>query len=361
MPAKPSGLADVKKGFCFDKEHDDLFALGWPHLRRLHDDVEVDVPRVASMHLKSTEFDLAIDWPRPVAAALIHAWGVGALFDFAPGERLFRQKAMAAMKTTHDPRPEEIRDYLAQRLRRSPLWASERATRSFVLMLEAMSSPETVIDAILDELEIMDPDSLIAWATQPAWVSFQLGYLLLRVDAAKVKKAKARMAAVLQVGAAWAEASEIPDDTPNHVRSLRLVLGGAEAADKYTDRELRWYSHAVADGETIAKRVRSHPGGAMPDLRLAWLGGADLLLERTFKRWPRLGLRDRMWFQSSLAPVNHPRTVVYMADMLGRASVEDRAKAWLREHRDFAREVLEPMKRDHEKAQKAMRMLFPYG
>ena len=79
---------------------------------------------------------------------------------------------MAAMKTTRDPSPHEIRDYLAQRLRRSPLWASERATRSFVLMLEAMSSPETVIDAILDELEIMDPDALVAWAiTQSFFVA----------------------------------------------------------------------------------------------------------------------------------------------------------------------------------------------
>ena len=215
--------------------------------------------------------------------------------------------------------------------------------------------------AIVDELESFDPDQLVAWATQPAWVSFQLGYLLLRVDGKTKASLCKRMEAILETGTAWAVASEIPLDTPNHVRSLRLVLGGVRAADSVTDRELRWYSHASDGVETVARRVRRHPGGALPDVRLAWLAGADLLAERTFRRWPRLGLRDRLWYQETLAPIRHPRTAITMADMLDRASVGPRARDWLRAHRDYAREILEPMRGEHSRAEQALKMLFPYG
>jgi hypothetical protein len=169
------------------------------------------------------------------------------------------------------------------------------------------------------------------------------------------------MAALETIGDGWAHATGIPEDTPSHLRSLRLVLGGLAAADQYTDRELRWYSHATDGAGAIADRVRRHPGGALPDVRLVWLGGADLLAERTFRRWPRLSLRDRLWFQSTIAPIHHPRTAIYMADMLGHASVGDRAKVWLRAHRDYAKEVLMPMKAEHGKAKRAMDILFPYG
>jgi len=361
MPPKATGLAQLKKGFCFDEQHDELFALGWPHLRRLTDDGDVDVGRAAGLQLLATDFDLTIDWPRSVAAALVHAWGVGALFDFAPSERHFRKAARDAMKDTRVPDRSQVDGYLRERLHRSPLWASERATRSFVLLLEALTQTEWVVAGILDELEAMDLDTLVAWATQPAWVTFQLGYLLLRLDEGQAKAARKRMEELVTIGDGWGHATGVPHDTPSHLRSLRLVLGGVEAAHRYTDRELRWYTHATDGGVTIGEQVRRHQGGSLPDVRLAWLGGADLLKERTFRRWPRLALRDRLWFQSCIAPIRHPRTAIYMADMLGHSTVQDRAKDWLREHRDFAKEVLMPMKADHAKAKRAMDLVFPYG
>ncbi len=357
MSSKPAGLAHVREGFCFDKADDEAFALGWPHVRRLVDDEEVDVPLVATHHLSSADFDLSLTWPRRVAAALTHVWGTGALYDITPSERVFRKSALAAMDRTSTPTPDEVASYLRERLHRSPLWATERATRSFVLMLEALTDTDTVVYGILDELEAMDPDTLVSWATQPAWITFQLGYLLLRQTPEAATRSRERMAELVGRGRAWVEGTGAPEDVPCHLRSLRLVLEGAAAADKLTDRELHWYAHALDAPRTVEGLVKRHQGGALPDVRLLWLGGADLMAERTFRRWPRLSLRDRLWFQACIAPIQHPCTAIYMADMQGRPEVQDRARDWLRTHRDFALEVLKPMCGEHEKARRAVDLL----
>ena len=71
-----AGLAQTKKGFCFDSTYDELFALGWPHVRLLSD-VHVEPYKPALYHLMQTDFDLRLRWPRSLAMALVRAWGIG--------------------------------------------------------------------------------------------------------------------------------------------------------------------------------------------------------------------------------------------------------------------------------------------
>ena len=179
----------------------------------------------------------------------MHAWGVGQLFHLAPGSREFSQAAEEAAFSTVAPTPDQVRQYLSERLSRSPMWASERATESFVLLMEALVGSEVVVDAILEHLEGLDGHELNDHLVQPAWITFQLGYLLLRVPAAAAKEYQARMRSL--VSGAGAPRSVAP---PSHVRSLLLALDGARAADRLTDKDPRYYTHAVGDATTASHR-----------------------------------------------------------------------------------------------------------
>ena len=192
MAASLAGLSQIKKGFCFDAAGDSDFALGWPHVRRVTDE-SVEYHRVAAQRLMDADFDLAIHWPRDVAAALVHAWGGGQLFELTPGNRAFRLSALEAFWNSETPDREQVEAYIGERLGRAPLWSSKRATESFVLMLEALTSTEWVAEAIVGHLEGMSLSQLHESATQPAWITFQLGYLLLRLPEAKAEALRVRM------------------------------------------------------------------------------------------------------------------------------------------------------------------------
>ncbi|MCA9493750.1 MAG: hypothetical protein KC621_27645 [Myxococcales bacterium] len=330
-----AGLAHLNKGFCFDAAGDEAFALGWPHVRRLTDE-SVDAFRSALRHLSEPDFDLSIHWPRPLAAALVHAWGVGQLFHLAPGSREFSQAAEEAAFSTVAPTPDQVRQYLSERLSRSPMWASERATESFVLLMEALVGSEVVVDAILEHLEGLDGHELNDHLVQPAWITFQLGYLLLRVPAAAAKEYQARMRSL--VSGAGAPRSVAP---PSHVRSLLLALDGARAADRLTDKDPRYYTHAVGDATTVRMRASIHRGWAFPDPRLVFLGGTDVLSSRAFQSWAKLPARDQRVFFEAVAPIKHPGVVTIMAAMVSQGTgTKPQARRWLLQHWDFAKPVL---------------------
>ncbi len=358
MAGKPAGLGQIKKGFCFDEAGDEAFALGWPHLRRLTDE-PVDPYRIAAQRLMDTDFDLAIHWPRDLATALVHAWGVGQLFDVAPGSREFRLAAQEALWNTNAPTATQVRDYIAERMLRSPMWASERATESFVLMLEALTSAEVVVEAVLEQLEAMTGDELHQPAVQPAWITFQLGYLLLRVDEARARVYRERMSTLVTFNAGVAEGSDVRVGAhPSHVRSLLLVLEGARAADRYTDKDLRWYTHAAADAQAVRMRATINRGYALPDARLVWIGGAEVLSTRLIRRWKQLEPRDQRWFFEAIAPVRDPGIVALVAALHRHGTgVRGGTLEWLLRHRKYAQPILAELADTDEDARAALEMI----
>jgi hypothetical protein len=356
MAASLAGLSQIKKGFCFDAAGDSDFALGWPHVRRVTDE-SVEYHRVAAQRLMDADFDLAIHWPRDVAAALVHAWGGGQLFELTPGNRAFRLSALEAFWNSETPDREQVEAYIGERLGRAPLWSSKRATESFVLMLEALTSTEWVAEAIVGHLEGMSLSQLHESATQPAWITFQLGYLLLRLPEAKAEALRVRMRKVITEQAAIYPGSILRvQDQPSHVRSLALVLDGAAAADQSTDKGVRWYTHAVADPKTVKMRVSLHKGGGSPDVRLAWIAGAEVLSRPLFQRWTQLQPRDLRWFFESVAPIQHERVVEIMAAMLGTGQ-RTRAIEWLQKHSAYAKPLLQPMADERKEARAALEFL----
>ncbi len=351
------GLATTPSspGFCFEPAQDDDFAKGWPHVRRLTD-ASVEYHTVAAQRLMDADFDLKVHWPRQVAAALVHAWGGGELFMLVPGERLYRDATQEAFWNAETPTPDQVRAYLRERLLRCPLWSSDRATESFVLMLEALTSAELVATAIVEELEAMSLSQLHESATQPAWITFQLGYLLLRAPEAKASALKARMRRVLEEQAGLREGGVMKVGiAPSHARSLLLVLDGAAAADRLTDKGVRWYTHAT-DAHTVKMRVSMHKGGGMPDVRLAYLGGADLLNKPLYQRWAKMPARDQRWFFESVAPVRHRHVVTLMSNMLG-TPLKAPVVAWFQAHASYARPLLEVVANERKEARAALEVL----
>ena len=338
------GLEQVQKGFCFTQEHDQLFALGWPHVRMITDE-SADPYKQGLRLLKEPDFDLRISWPKSLASALVRAWSQGALFDMAPGSREFRQNAEEALWNMRTVTEEEVHTVITERMKRTPLWTDERATETFVLLLEALSNTEWVADAIISWLEGLVFEELHELNTHPALITFQLGFLLLRMPKAKADAFKQRMRNVLEGnGNVHPKSDTRPKGQPSHIRSLLMVLIGSAAADKYTDKDLRWYAHGVGDPAHIVMRTTINRLPTLPSARLVFLGGPVVLDTRSIATWPHLSPRDQKWFYEQISPIQHPKMVELM---LGGVMQGDQfgalARGWFTEHSAYAKPILDEL------------------
>lgn len=335
-----AGLANVKKGFCFTPAHDQLFALGWPHIRMLSD-VSVEPYKLALYHLMQTDFDLRLTWPRSLALALVRAWGIGRLYDIAPGKREIRKEVQEALWNLEPMTDAEVRALIQTRMATTPLWIGDRATESFVLLAEALTSAEVIAGAIVDALEGMVREDLFDMQPMPSLITFQLGYLLLRMPAGKADGFKARLENVLHGTADLAPGSgtRLPQ-TPCHARSIMLVLDGANAANRTTDHDLRWYTHST-DPVPVRMRASINRGFTLPDARLAWIGGARILESRFGGWYKKLDATDQKWFMEQMGPVKAVEVIPIMLALATESTVRPHARNWLLEHRDFAMPVVE--------------------
>ncbi|MEZ4318103.1 MAG: hypothetical protein R3F61_11385 [Myxococcota bacterium] len=335
-----AGLKSVKKGFCFGAEHDELFALGWPHIRFLTD-VNVEPYKPALYHLMQTEFDLRLKWPRSLALALVRAWGIGRLYDISPGHREIREEAQEALWNLDPLTDKEVKELVQTRMEATPQWVGERATESFVLLAEALTSPQVVAKAIVEALEGMDRSVLFDMLTMPAIVTFQLGYLFLRMPEAEANKLRARLQNVLDTTCDLGPGGEgKPPRTPCHARSILLVLQGHEAAHALTDHDLRWYTHSQ-DPVAIRMRANINRSFTLPDSRLVWLGGPRILESRFGTMHKKLSSTDQRWFLEQMSPIKAVEVVPLMLALADESTVRAHARNWILDHRDFALPIVD--------------------
>lgn len=349
------GLKQVRKGFAFDADHDQLFALGWPHIR-LVAETEVDPYKLGLRLLRQKDFELRITWPRKLAAGLVRAWGQGQLFDMAPGSREFRQVAEEALWNMRKLTKEDVAAYVHLRMQRTPMWTDERATETYILLLEALSDTEWVAEAIVSWLEGLVFDELHELNTHPALITYQLGFLLLRLPKAKADKLRQRLKNVVE-GNGNHPASR-PKGQPSHIRSALLVLQGAAAADTLTDKDLRWYGHAIGQAEHILMRATINRLPTLPDARLVFLGGPDVLNTRFIQSWSSLSAGNQKWFYEQVSPIQH-ENVVHL--MLGGVATGDyfgsAAWGWFEDHAAFAKPILEKLAASNTTAEDVLRKL----
>lgn len=335
------GLSRVQKGFCFDDTYDRAFALGWPHVRFVVEE-DADPYKVGLRLLRESDFELRIVWPRKVASALVRAWGQGQLFDLAPGTREFRQLAEEALWNMRKLTREEVNLYISNRMQRTPMWTDERSTETFVLLLEALSETEWVADAIVSWLEGLVFEELHELNPHPALITYQLGFLLIRLPRAKADALRKRLVNVVEGnGNVNAKSGTKPKGQPCHVRSALLILKGAEAADTYTDKDLRWYGHAEGDAAHILMRCTINRLPTLPDARLVFTGGTDVLGTRWIGGWPSLSAKDQKWFFEQVAPIKHERMVdIMLAGLQQGDPFAGLARGWFADHVDWAKPIL---------------------
>lgn len=328
-----AGLTRVRPGFCSSPDYDALFALGWPHIRfvmdghREDDDPPCSALRILAMPDPPQRFA----WPRAVAQGVIRAWGLPSMFERAPGLRELRLEAREAAWKPGAITVGEASDLLACRLNHDTPGVSERGVESFVLLLEALVGADVVASAILDILEQLPVDTLLSEWSLPPHVTFQLGFLILRLRRPRHAAGIARMEALLErcfdarpslrrLGFRGAGAS--------HARSLHLVLNGGPAAESSSDRALRWYVHVADDSVLVRMRVAVNRAAYEPDARLVFLGGSDVL-QRYARDWPDLRSTDaQRWFFEQVAPIAAPELYPLMLEMAGRSRVRPEAIGW---------------------------------
>lgn len=337
------GAALVKPGFSFSSEQDLLFALGWPHVRFL-DPTPLDDRLAVEQCLKALDpFDAAprLVWNARVAQGMVRAWGSPSLFEISPDEKTVRAVVLEELWNPVPLSPEEASYLLGVRLSNSLLGVSDRAMETFVLLLEALVGSFVVASALVEHLEEM-PESLLAsrW-TLPPFITYQLGYLLLRVRPNEAEGLKKRLAAVLKKhGAAdLGKARASWEDGFTHFRAIHLVLHGAEAARRGGDRNIGWYTHVHEDATFIRMRVAMDRLGYRPDARLVFLGGMDVLSSYV-RRWERLDGEEQRWFVEQFGQVRSPLVAEIFLEMAVASLVRAEVVRWFVEHADFTREFL---------------------
>lgn len=333
-----AGLVHVRPGFCFSADFDALFALGWPHVRFVVDGHRDDEsPHAAALRILTAGGDppARLRWPRGVAQGLVRAWALPALFELGPGSRGVRGVVEEALWNTSPVTPDEAARLLSARMVQDVAGLGERAMENFVLLLEALTGVEPVGGAIVDALEQMEPDLLLAEWTLPPMITWSLGFLLARAPSGVARAWEDRLRRVLDRVYAARPALRrhgFRGAGSSHARALHLVMGGGAAAESSSDRALRWYAHVTDDPVLVRMRVAVNRLGYEPDARLVFLGGNDVIA-RYARDWSsQRTLEQQRWFLEQMAPIRAQEMYPLMLDLAGRSLVRAEATAWFVAH-----------------------------
>lgn len=337
-----SGRAHIQKGFAFDARSDALFALGWPHVRLLDDEPMDSLVAMEAARRQLLNYDPTprITWNRRLANAMVRALCFPAFVDLLPNEKVLRAEVEESL---WNPRPvtrEEVAAGIALRMRTGPLGLSDRTIETWVLLAEALVGTSVVAHAIVDTLENLDRDTLAGQWALPPLITFQLGYLLLRLSAKEGDPLRARLQALLKSsGVDFARARTAADAGTSHLRSLWLVTGGAEAAKRGTDKNLGWCTHVQDDATFVRMRVATDRLGHRPDGRLVFLGGTAVLPYYA-KRWRAFGSGEQRWVFEQIADIQSEHTARIALEMSGEPALRADAEGWFRMHHRFGRAYL---------------------
>lgn len=333
----PAGAAMVRAGFGWTAADDLAFATGFPHVRVLVDGHRDDESPQASAKRVIETPDAAprIAWPRRVAQGLVRVWGLPSIWEISLSTRDYRAGAEEKLWMERPVDAEEAGRLVATRMLTDVAGLSERAMENFVLLLEAQVGAEPVATAIVDQLEGFDLDLLLGEYSLAPVVTYQLGYLLLRVPTTVADGLRRRLRACLEAALDYRPVLRrrgFAGLGASHARSIHLVLNGGAAAED-TDRQLRWYTHVSDDPVLVRMRVALNRSPYVPDPRLAFLGGGDVL-DRFAKDWRKLGADEQRWFVEQHARVKAPQIPPMFLDMVAESLVPELAIAFFTARRE---------------------------
>lgn len=190
-------------------------------------------------------------------------------------------------------------------------------------------------------------------------MSFQLGFLLQRVRVPVATALRERLHGVL--GAVQSQYPAFRNGFSAvancHAKALHLVLGGAAAAEKSSDRSPRWYVHAGDDPAIVRRRVAVNRMGWLPDARLAWLGGPTVIRHLHRDAGKLATAEDQKLFLRQLMPLRSPEMLPMMLDLSVHSPVRAEAQEWLVAHRDFSEPFLAEQAKTGAVAEAALRRM----
>jgi hypothetical protein len=261
--------------------------------------------------------------------------------DLLPNEKVLRADVEESLWNPRDPTIDEVAAGLRIRLATAPMGISERTMETWLLLAEALVGTAEVANALVDALESLDPELLAAQWGLPPLISFQLGYLLLRLPVKTGDALRKRLTALLaRSGVDVTRARTAADAGTSHLRSIWLVVGGADAAKRGMDKNLGWCTHVVDDASWVRMRVAMDKLGHRPDGRLVFLGGTDVLPHYA-KRWRAYGSSEQRWLFQQIADIQSDHTARIALEMSGEPGVRSGALGWFRDHAKFGKAYLE--------------------
>jgi hypothetical protein len=342
------------KQLCFTPEQDELLALGYPHLARIVDGHADDAKPEANARKAATKgpalFARQGVWPREVAHRFVRLARTDWFQDW---QQRAPTAAELAVPIAGGPVSEdEARAILAFAVKQEGCIHPPRMT-SVTFLLEQMVGTEVVVDAILDAMEKL-PEARFRTEKSPdrqlGGYVWSVGFMLLRLPAARRAHHRARLEALWDAHHAGSKAFEV-------MVPLDRVLHGAAAFSAWSGAcgYLDWYVF-VDDvdrlREVIARKDTVYAG---LDVRFVYLAGPEILgmLGKHRPASAQVGA----WLDD-IGMIQHPSTVSLFMEYVGKTSAKTKPIDWLRAHADFAGPIVEELaKRKGAEAEKARAVL----
>lgn len=343
----PRGMSQLRPGFGWTRDDDVAFALGFPHLRRVVDNTPADdEPWVAAQYyLDNPGLAPQLSFPTRVSYGLVRVWGMPAIWETTANGLLLRGDSAESLWIDAPVDARKAAQLVACRMERDTHGLNGTVIENFVFLLEAQVGTEPVARAVVDTLEGMDADALLSPGTIPAWLTYQLGYLMLRLPEAVAAELQRRLERVLDLvheGAPGLRKREFVGVPSCHARSVHLILNGARAAEE-TDHQLRWYGHVTHPPRLVHMRVSLCKTPFLPDSRLVFLGGPGTL-ERVDEERRRLAtVEEQRWFLHTHGPIRGSAMLTSVLDLTLDSLIREEAIAWLAQRADQFDGALEAM------------------
>jgi hypothetical protein len=324
----------MAKIFSSTAEQDRLYALGWPHLRRLVDKHKLDKKPEETARGVLDDPDppsqFGVEWPRETAARIVRA------FAESPKSNEWD----AALAKAGPITPEEARA-LVDRVVNTVAVRPQLSTADFLLLLEAHVGSDVATDVLISRFERWQLKDWTADTLRHAFLTamvapvaltagYYLGFFLLRVSDPMKKKFRSRAETLLK---------RSPPDWPVHV-AIDLALHGGEAVRSNRLRALCACHHVVDDPQLVRQLAQHDEHVLSLSPRFVFLGGHDML-DHYAERAKALPRWIVMRFAEEFGTIKHPKNVPIMLTLSQKKTAKDVPIKWFVENEEMAKPIVE--------------------
>jgi hypothetical protein len=322
---------------CHTPEQSRLYERGYPQMALLVDGHKDDKkPAVSATKVFRDYGTYHVKWPRLTAAAFVR--GSRALRGFDWSAPAVAEAASATGPVTN----EEAAAIVAAAFERRT-FGNFNEMRHVLFVLEALTSTDAVLDAIVSGLERLPKER---WQGDndggPPLIAYLAGFLLLRSPkrAAFTERLEEVYAATVKEGI---------DEGEHTIRGgLDLALHGNAGAARALARShwQYWYYYLnVDDADVHLERLANYAKSEwVPEARILYLAGEKLLPVYTSKKALRQGKR-LPHILGDFGMLEHEGIVDLMVDMIGVKGAGDAPQNYFRENAAYARPRLEKLAR----------------